>query len=86
MTERAPWFRHKTYGYGAGLPMAWQGWVVLLVFALAVIVTMLGSDFFLTGWMRMAARTGGILISVVILAIVTKGRTEGGWRWRDSSE
>ncbi len=29
------WFRSKRYGYGYGLPIAWQGWVVLLLWAAA---------------------------------------------------
>jgi len=35
MTE-APryWFRAKRYGWGWGLPLTWQGWVVLLAFVL----------------------------------------------------
>ena len=31
------WFPAKRYGWGWGLPSAWQGWVVLLVY-LAVII------------------------------------------------
>ena len=27
--DSRPWFRHKTYGLGAGLPIAWQGWALL---------------------------------------------------------
>jgi len=27
------WFPAKRYGWGWGLPSAWQGWVVLLVFS-----------------------------------------------------
>jgi len=26
------WFRAKRYGWGWGLPLVWQGWVVLAVF------------------------------------------------------
>jgi hypothetical protein len=26
------WFRAKRYGWGWGLPSAWQGWVVLLTY------------------------------------------------------
>ena len=26
------WFRAKRYGWGWGLPLTWQGWVVLAVF------------------------------------------------------
>src|SRR3546814_6692541 len=27
--DERPWFRAKRHGYGAGLPIAWQGWVML---------------------------------------------------------
>lgn len=26
------WFRAKRYGFGWGLPTAWQGWAVLLIY------------------------------------------------------
>ncbi len=32
----ADWFAPKRYGYGAGLPIAWQGWVLTIGY-LAVI-------------------------------------------------
>ena len=28
--ERRFWFPQKTYGWGWGLPVRWQGWVVLV--------------------------------------------------------
>lgn len=30
------WFRAKRYGWGWGLPCAWQGWAVLLTYLLLV--------------------------------------------------
>lgn len=30
------WFKAKTYGVGWGLPVTWQGWLVLLVYILLV--------------------------------------------------
>ncbi|MFA6289708.1 MAG: hypothetical protein WC661_20185 [Opitutaceae bacterium] len=30
------WFPAKTYGYGWGPPVCWQGWVVMAVFAVLV--------------------------------------------------
>jgi len=30
------WFRAKRYGWGWGLPDRWQGWVVLLAYAAAM--------------------------------------------------
>ena len=35
--EKGPWFRAKRFGYGAGLPFKWQGWVVLLLYVLAMV-------------------------------------------------
>ncbi len=33
-----PWFAVKRFGYGVGLPIAWQGWLVLTVYMAAMIV------------------------------------------------
>ncbi len=27
--EKGAWFRAKKYGYGAGLPLVWQGWTLI---------------------------------------------------------
>lgn len=35
------WFRNKTYGWG-WYPASWQGWVVLAVFILMLLVNALG--------------------------------------------
>lgn len=36
-TEHA-WFRAKRYGYGWGLPLTWQGWVVLVAYTAVMAV------------------------------------------------
>ena len=33
MSDGPEWFAPKRYGYGSGLPISWQGWAVLLGFA-----------------------------------------------------
>lgn len=71
-----PWFRSKRRGYGTGLPIAWQGWVMLLVhIALITGVTVLLRD---RPWM--------MTIAVVLAALAPmplyRAKTEGGWRWR----
>jgi hypothetical protein len=86
MPELKPWFRPKAVGYGAGLPIAWQGWAVIAVFAVAVVGTMLGSDLFLDGWLRSGAKAAGILLSIIVFSLVVRSRTEGGWRWRTGEE
>ena len=32
---KEPWFRAKNYGFGAGLPIRWQGWALLATYLLA---------------------------------------------------
>lgn len=38
-TNRKIWFPAKRYGWGWGWPVAWQGWVVLVLFALGIIAS-----------------------------------------------
>ena len=39
MAERIRyWFPAKRYGWGWGLPVSWQGWLVLVVFGLFVVL------------------------------------------------
>ena len=30
--DKRPWFAAKRFGYGAGLPIAWQGWLVVALY------------------------------------------------------
>lgn len=67
------WFAPKRYGYGAGLPIAWQGWALVAGFiALVVLASRLSP-----GW---AAAV--VFPALVILIEVSRRRTRGGWRWR----
>jgi len=36
-TNKKIWFPAKRYGWGWGVPVAWQGWVVLLLFAIGIV-------------------------------------------------
>lgn len=68
------WFAAKRFGYGAGWPISWQGWLTLAVFFVALamaVVTLSG-----------LARVLGIVVVVVCLAVVAGFKTEGGWRLR----
>ena len=80
LSDDRPWFRAKTHGYGAGLPIAWQGWLVLLLYLAAMI-----------GLATLAAgASGGALVGVIVgmglvtalFVLIARARTEGGWRWR----
>jgi hypothetical protein len=79
-----PWFAVKRFGYGAGMPIAWQGWALLLSYLLALIG--LG---FLAERLAGAALAGLILLMLlltVLLVVVAKARTSGEWRWRSGED
>jgi hypothetical protein len=71
------WFAPKRYGYGAGLPLTWQGWVLYLVYWATVT---------LAAWL-LAERTilgfAAILVTATAAFILVCARkTRGGWHWR----
>jgi hypothetical protein len=79
--EPGYWFEPKSYGYGAGLPIVWQGWVLLLSFialfvGLALLAPLADDYRKITGLLALM-----VLSTAAFVAIVHK-RTRGGWRWR----
>src|SRR3546814_16179033 len=74
--DERPWFRAKRHGYGAGLPIAWQGWVMLAahIALIAGVATLLRD--------RPAAMTIPILLAAFAPMPLYRARTEGGWPWR----
>lgn len=74
--DSKPWFRAKRYGLGAGLPIAWQGWVLLA----AHVGLILGVAQLLADRPMLLL---AIVIPVALLPLpIYAARTEGGWRWR----
>lgn len=69
-----PWFAPKRSGYGAALPVSWEGWAVLLVF----VIGMGGAVAGLHGH----GRDAGVMGLIIVLVIVMAAKTDGGWRWR----
>jgi hypothetical protein len=76
MTDGPEWFAPKRYGYGSGLPIAWQGWVLLIVY-LALVV---GSGLLLERWPALVGAT--IVGLTALLMLIAARTTKGGWRWR----
>ncbi len=71
-----PWFRPKRRGYGAGLPIAWQGWLVMaLHIALITGVAVRLKDQPI--WMTIF-----VILAGVAPMPLYRARTEGGWKWR----
>jgi ribosomal protein S18 acetylase RimI-like enzyme len=76
------WFPVKRYGWGWGLPVRWQGWIVLGLYFASIYA---GVRYF-----RPRDSVAGFLVwlavaSIVLVAIVAwKGERPLGWRWGDS--
>lgn len=80
LLEPGDWFAPKRYGYGAGLPIAWQGWTLLAAYALALA----GIGLLARSGSSEARITGFLLFALVTmgLILIAGRRTRGGWRWR----
>jgi hypothetical protein len=76
----AEWFAPKRYGYGAGWPVAWQGWAVLSAFAIVI-----GLSVFFFGRDDLAALSI-VMPSIFALLVIIARTTRGGWRWRWGSD
>jgi uncharacterized membrane protein YphA (DoxX/SURF4 family) len=76
------WFAPKLYGYGAGLPISWEGWLVLAVYLLIVC----GAAFALPLITPIAESVAAIavitIVATIVLLIICVRKTRGGWRWR----
>jgi len=71
------WFKAKRFGYGAGKPVRWQGWLVVAVMSASVIAVQImvrpGHRWWAAGLLAVIFGAGLPLIA---------RHTEGGWRWR----
>lgn len=77
--KRKPWFSSKKYGWGWGLPCAWQGWLAMALWLAAIIA---GSIIFnperVSRWVFSLA----IFIPTTVLIIVAVRTSEKPkWRW-----
>jgi hypothetical protein len=79
MAPNRYWFAPKTYGYGSGLPIRWEGWAVLLGFFVLTFADLRLAP--APSW-----RAVGLVLLVAAFAAVCAWKTEGGWRWRWGGE
>ena len=79
MSNRSPyWFPAKRYGWGWGLPLVWQGWVVLAIFVLLIaagVIVVLPSNgpLFFGGYVA--------LLCVLLVAVCWVKGEPPRWRW-----
>lgn len=78
--EPGYWFAPKKLGYGAGLPIAWQGWALLISY----MAVLLGAGLLLEsgGQIGLVAFIAITVIATILLLLIARRRTEGGWKWR----
>ncbi len=76
------WFPAKRYGWGWGLPIRWQGWVVLLLWFAAL----LAGVYLLRGGEHLPLRLAFIVVMVTVLTLACYLKGEPPkWRWGDRS-
>ena len=80
MSDGPEWFEPKRYGYGSGLPIAWQGWALTIGFvAIAILLSV-----------RLAERKLELFAAlapfVIAFMVICARTTRGGWRWRWGEE
>lgn len=80
MSDGPEWFGPKRYGYGAGLPISWQGWALTLGLVLLVLVL----AFTLKD--RPLALIAAIVPPTFAFIVISARTTRGGWRWRWGEE
>ena len=76
-----PWFSPKLFGYGAGLPISWEGWAALGGYVAVMVVGALVIEFTQSPYRLLAAIP--MALASIMLIVVARARTRGGWRWGD---
>jgi hypothetical protein len=71
------WFAPRRYGFGAGLPIAWQGWALIAGYVAVVV----GATRLLLPRNRGAWAVVLVALTAAVMAIAAR-HTRGGWRWR----
>ena len=80
MQKQPCWFPAKRYGWGWGLPIRWQGWAVMGVYA----VLLVAAVFFLHSErepLKFIAAVAGLTIALIAVCWI-KGEPPR-WRWGD---
>jgi hypothetical protein len=72
--QNKTWFRAKTYGWGWGLPVRWQGWVML---GLYLVLLPIGAANIGPNWRIPYV---AVLTAVLIFICWLKGE-KPSWRW-----
>jgi hypothetical protein len=74
--EDDAWFAPKRYGYGTGLPIAWQGWALLAGYLLLIAAASPLISPSLPAYLTILAFATAMVTAIAV------AKTRGGWRWR----
>jgi hypothetical protein len=80
VSDGQEWFAPKRFGYGAGLPIAWQGWALLVAYIVLICSAALLIQYTLIGYIS------AITILTIPFLLIVARTTRGGWRWRWGKE
>lgn len=69
------WFCVKRQGYGIGLPVAWERWLVLALYLASVVVSAVLIS-------ELASLAVLIVLTPVVL-LIAYVRSDDEWRWRN---
>ena len=73
------WFAVKRYGWGWGMPLRWQGWVVLFAYLGLVYV---GIYSFVPSRSGRALALYLLVLTLLLIVVVAwKGEKPARWRW-----
>jgi hypothetical protein len=79
---RKYWFPAKRYGWGWGLPLTWQGWVVMVVW-----LAVLGGGLYLLAPRPVGLHVLFVAVMIAILTVVCYAKGEPPrWRWGDQDD
>jgi hypothetical protein len=72
------WFAPKRFGYGAGPPIAWQGWALILGFC----AILAGAGLLLVPRHHVGIFILIAAVGALALNVIAAQHTRGGWKWR----
>lgn len=75
-----PWFAPKRYGYGASLPIAWQGWLLTLGYCALMIMLAIWAT--RSSGRQVVGPGAGMVVVTALFLILAARHTRGGWHWR----
>jgi hypothetical protein len=81
MSNGPEWFAPKRYGYGAGLPISWQGWVLFIGYLVLVTGASVLIPRTIVGYVSIVT-----ILTVAFIVIVSRTTQGGPWRWRSGKD